>query len=72
MMHPIPPYNGFGSEEDSLLNIFNINPQRKMKEYITEKLKRDKYVLRYLSKLVFPFSADEERKFMVSFNLRDF
>ena len=22
VVHPIPPYNGYGSEEDSLLNVF--------------------------------------------------
>jgi hypothetical protein len=71
IMHPIPPYNGFGSEEDSLLNVFYLNPQGKMKEYITEKFKRDKHILRFLAKLISPNPSDEERKFMVSFYLRD-
>ena len=52
IMHPIPPYNGFGSEEDSLLNVFYLNPQGKMKEYITDKFKRDKHILRFLAKLI--------------------
>ena len=71
IMHPIPPYNGFGSEEDSLLNVFYLNPQGKMKEYITDKFKRDKHILRFLAKLISPYPSDEERKFMVSFYLRD-
>ena len=25
VVHPIPPYNGFGSEEDSLLNVFYLD-----------------------------------------------
>ena len=43
-----------------------------MKEYITEKFKREKHVLRYLTKLVFPFPTDEGRKFMISFYIWDF
>ena len=71
VMHQIPPYNGFGSEEDSLLNVFYLDPTGKTKEYITEKFKRDKHILRYLAKLISANPADEERKFMVSFYLRD-
>ena len=25
VIHPIPPYNGYGSEEDSLLNVFYLD-----------------------------------------------
>ncbi len=71
IIHPIPPYNGFGSEEDSLLNVFYLDPTGKTKEFITEKFKRDKHILRYLAKLISSNPADEERKFLLSFYLRD-
>jgi len=71
ILHQIPPYNGFGTEEDSLLNVFYLDPSGKNKEYITEKFKRDKHILRFLAKLISDNPSDEERKFMVSFYLRD-
>ena len=71
ILHPNPPYNGFGSEEDSLLNVFYLDPTGKTKEFITEKFKRDKHILRYLAKLISSNPADEERKFLISFYLRD-
>ena len=70
-LHPIPPHNGFGSEEDSLLNVKYLNPQGKVREYITEKFKRDKHILRYKAKLISSVPSDEERRFLISFFLRD-
>ena len=32
-----------------------------MKEYITDKFKRDKHILRFLAKLISPYPSDEER-----------
>ena len=37
VIHPIPSHNGFGSEEDSLLNVFYLNPAGKIHEYYTPK-----------------------------------
>jgi len=71
IIHPIPPYNGFGSEEDSLLNVFYLDPTGKSKEFINQKFRRDKHILRYLAKLISPFLSDDERRFLVSFYLRD-
>ena len=71
IIHPIPPYNGFGSEEDSLLNVFYLNPTGKNKEFISQKFRRDKHILRYLAKLISPFISDDERRFLISFYLRD-
>lgn len=71
VIHPIPPHNGFGSEEDSLLSVFYLNPHGKMHEYVTDKFKRDKHILRFNAKLISPVPSDEERKFIVSFFLRD-
>ena len=71
IIHPIPPYNGFGSEEDSLLNVFYLDPTGKNKEFIDQKFRRDKHILRYLAKLISPFLSDDERRFLISFYLRD-
>ena len=32
VIHPIPPYNGYGSEEDSLMNVFYLDISNKNKE----------------------------------------
>ena len=71
IIHPIPPYNGYGTEEDSLLNVKYLNFQYKTSEHYVDKFKRDKHILRFLAKLISPFPSDEERKFLLSFYCRD-
>ena len=71
IIHPIPPYNGYGTEEDSLLNVKYLNFQYKVHENYVNIFKRDKHILRFLSKLISPFPSDEERKFLLSFYCRD-
>lgn len=71
VIHPIPPHNGFGSEEDSILSVFYLNPAGKIHEYITDKFKRDKHILRFNAKLISPVPSDEERKFILSYFVRD-
>ena len=68
VIHPIPSHNGFGSEEDSLLSVFYLNPAGKVHEYYTDKFKRDKHILRFSAKLISPVPSDEERKFMSKMN----
>ena len=63
IIHPIPPHNGYGTEEDSMLNVKYLNFQHKGREYYVDKFKRDKHILRFLSKLVSPIPSDEERSF---------
>ena len=70
-IHPVPPHNGFGSEEDSLLNVKYLNPHGKVHEHFTEKFKRDKHILRFNAKLISPVPCDDERTFIISFYLRD-
>ena len=71
VIHPIPSHNGFGSEEDSLLSVFYLNPAGKVHEYYTDKFKRDKHILRFNAKLISPVPSDEERKFILSYYVRD-
>ena len=39
----MPPYNGYGSEEDSLLNVFYLDISNKNKERYIDRFKKDKY-----------------------------
>ena len=71
VIHPIPPHDGFGSEEDSLLSVQYLNPHGKIHEYVTDKFKRDKHILRFNAKLISPVPCDEERKFIISYFVRD-
>ena len=71
IIHPIPPYNGFGTEEDSLLNVKYLNIGNKNIEYYVDKFKRDKHIFRFLCKLISPIKSDEDRQFLISFFLRD-
>ena len=71
VIHPIPSHNGFGSEEDSLLSVFYLNPAGKVHEHYTKEFKRDKHILRFNAKLISPVPSDEERKFIVSYYVKD-
>lgn len=71
-IHPIPPYNGFGSEEDSLQTVKFLEPSMKLHgEYLVDKFKRDKHILRFSAKLISSFPSDEERAFIISYFVRD-
>ena len=66
----IPPYNGFGSEEDSLgncLKLINKPPKKDYYKYINN----DKIILRYLAKLNTRVLEDVDRRFLISFFLSD-
>ena len=71
VIHPIPPHNGWGSEEDSLLSVFHLDPSGKIHEYYTKMFKRDKHILMFNAHLISPVPSDEERKFILSYWVRD-
>ena len=71
VIHPIPNHDGFGSEEDSLLSVFYLNPAGKIHEYYMQKFKKDKHILRFNAKLISPVPSDEERKFILTYYVRD-
>ena len=48
---PLPPYNGFGSLEDSMQSCFSLIPQPPKKDFI-KMLENDGKVLRYSATLV--------------------
>eukprot|EP00948_MAST-09A_sp_MAST-9A-sp1_P001863 g1863.t1 len=64
----IPPYNGFGSEQDSLNSFYNLVPKKPRINF----LKQNKYgnkALRFRAKLLSGKPEDENRRFVVCFNL---
>lgn len=66
----IPPYNGFGSYEDSEANCLSIQPkapQRDMNKF----LKLDKYKLRFKAQMISPIGEDSDREFIITYYLSD-
>lgn len=63
---PIPPYNGYGSYEDSLGSVYALDPKPPKRD--EKKFYRsDMHVLRFDTKLISPEPDDENRKFVVNF-----
>ncbi|XP_075706870.1 EF-hand domain-containing family member C2 isoform X2 [Rhinoderma darwinii] len=71
----IPPYNGFGSEEDSLCSCLGLlpkPPQRDFKKFMEkDRNGLDSNVLRFVAKLITDNPIDKERTFIISFFLSD-
>jgi len=66
----IPPYNGFGDEEDSLGNVMRLIPKQPHKDYF-KYIDNDKIILRFLAKLNTKVVEDGDRRFLISFFLAD-
>lgn len=66
----IPPHNGFGSEEDSLLNVFQLKPKKALKGII-DTFKKEKHSLRFRAKLITQYEIETERKFILTFFVSD-
>uniref|UniRef100_A0A672GTH0 DM10 domain-containing protein n=1 Tax=Salarias fasciatus TaxID=181472 RepID=A0A672GTH0_SALFA len=66
----VPPYNGFGSLEDSLQNCLFLNP-KPPKINPLKKLEKQNQVLRYSARLESPHPEDESRRFILSYYLSD-
>ncbi|XP_071993870.1 EF-hand domain-containing family member C2 [Engystomops pustulosus] len=71
----IPPYNGFGSEEDSLCSCLGLlpkPPQRDFKKFMEkDRNGLDSNVLRFVAKLITENPIDKERTFIISYFLSD-
>mmetsp|Transcript_29457 Transcript_29457/g.44637 ORF Transcript_29457/g.44637 Transcript_29457/m.44637 type:complete len:293 (-) Transcript_29457:25-903(-) len=66
----VPPYNGYGSPEDSLGSVFSLKaktPKVDMKKMF----KQDMHVLRFESQLISTEPDDETRRFIISFYCGD-
>eukprot|EP00794_Sanderia_malayensis_P011387 gene11387-12573_t len=71
----IPPYNGFGSEEDSLCNCVSLIPKPPKRDFI-KFMEKDRYglesnVLRFVAKMDTTRPIDMDRRFIVSYFLSD-
>ena len=68
----IPPYNGFGSEEDSLGNCLSLLPRPPRRNFVqlmdVDKAGYDGQVLRFLATTA---DLDEQRTFIISYFLAD-
>lgn len=63
---PIPPYNNFGSEEDSLGSVHSLQPKPPKKDYI-KMFTSDQFILRFECRLISENKEDNNRKFIMSF-----
>ncbi|XP_052530162.1 EF-hand domain-containing family member C2 [Tympanuchus pallidicinctus] len=72
---PIPPYTGFGSEEDSLCSCMSLLPKPPQKDFkkFMEKDRRglESNTLRFLAKLATENPIDKDRKFVICYFLSD-
>ena len=66
----IPPYNGFGSEEDSLGSVYSLNPKPPRKD-VNKMFSMDSVILKFESRLISENKEDNIRKFIVSFYCGD-
>ncbi|CAM4687424.1 unnamed protein product [Leuciscus chuanchicus] len=66
----IPPYNGFGSLEDSLQNCLSLVPEPPKKDVI-KLLENNHKVLRFIARLDSQNPLDEGRRFVLSYYLSD-
>lgn len=66
----IPPYNGFGNEEDSLGYIYKLVPD-KPKGNFFKSVDNDKKILRFTARFNTRVPEDVDRRFIISFYLAD-
>ncbi|KAK3704391.1 hypothetical protein QZH41_008280 [Actinostola sp. cb2023] len=66
----LPPYNGYGSLEDSLQSCLSLVPQPPKKDFI-KMLENDHKVLRYAATMETVRPEDKNRRFIISYRLAD-
>ena len=67
---PVPAYQGFGTEEDSMGSVVNLRP-KVPKPNMKKMFKQDMHILRFNAKLVSTEPDDENREFIISFYCGD-
>jgi EF-hand domain-containing protein 1 len=65
-LNPVPPHNGYGTEEDSIGNVLKLMPNAP-KPDMYKIFDNDQHVLRYECKLISSTYEDELRKFILCF-----
>jgi len=71
----VPPYNGFGSEEDSLCSCMGLLPKPPKRDFV-KFMEKDRHgldsnVLRFLAKMDTSKPIDADRRFIISYFLSD-
>lgn len=64
--NPIPEYNGYGTEEDSMGNVIALNP-KVPKQDMLKIFDNDMHIMRFEAKMITSSNEDEMRNFIVSF-----
>ena len=64
--HKIPPFNGYGTPEDSLGSVFSLQPKPPKKDMV-KLFTNDQYVMRFEARLISQNKDEHDRKFIVSF-----
>lgn len=68
--HDLPPYNGWGDEEDSKGYCYSLHPKAPRKD-IVKFITKDGMLLRFAAKLKNPQPQDANRKFVIVYYLSD-
>lgn len=66
----IPPYNGFGDEEDSLGYVYKLEPKKPKRDFF-KYVDNDGKVLRFTAKFITQVPEDVDRRFIISYYLAD-
>jgi len=64
--HQIPPFNGYGTPEDSLGSVFSLQPKPPKKD-MTKIFTNDQYVMRFEARMISQNKDEHNRKFIISF-----
>lgn len=67
---PTPPYGGYGSWDDSMASVINLVP-KVPKKFHDKLFHNEGKILRFSAKILNPRPEDAERRFVISFHLRD-
>lgn len=66
----IPPYNGFGDEEDSLGYVYKLEPKKPKRDFF-KYVDNDGKILRFTARFNTQVPEDVDRKFIISYYLAD-
>ena len=66
IQHEVPAYNGYGSPEDSLGNVYSLQPKPPKKD-MTKIFTNDQYVMRFEARMISENKEDNIRNFIISF-----
>ena len=66
----VPPYNGFGDEEDSLGYVYRLEPKKPKRDFF-KYVDNDGKILRFTARFNTQVPEDVDRRFIISYYLAD-